>query len=227
LTHEVATVDAVDPSVWVTVAELGRLQRPPISRQAANKRVNRFVELGVLSTKPGPQGTRLVNVVAFARLVAQETDPAQALRNGRPPAEPPEADEVENDDAGGQAGDGPSYHKSRAHREAYQAENARLDLLERLDRTADADDVDRRTMTTFRKVRDRMLALPAQVSADLAAAPDERTLRAVLRTEINRVLEALADELDHLYEEDDADDADDGAAAREPAQAREREEDQA
>lgn len=201
--------------LWVPIAEIAR--RAGVSRVAAHKNVRRWEAQGVLSTRPGPRGTVLVNQVVYDRLRREIADPSQALRNGR-------ADELDlhederheladvavpgaqpaSDGGAGRA----SYHASRAEREAYQAENARLDLEGRLDRLIDRDTAERLTMTTFRRVRDSLLALPATVAGRCAAAPNEQAVRAILADEFRRVLEALAVDLDRR--EVDADD--DGAS---------------
>jgi len=215
LTDVLAAVDGqlTESLVWVSLSEAAQRQQPPISKQAIHKRVTRLVAAGRLSTKPGPRGTVLVNIVALNRAIAEETDPAQDLRNNRAPA--PVADDLDIGDDEHDAGEATdrsapqgkaNYHRSRAEREAYQAENARLDLDERLDRLADKDDVERRTMTAFRRVRDRLLAFPATVAEKVTVAPDARAVRAILTDEMRRMLDQLAGELDHL--DDDGDDLD-------------------
>lgn len=211
------TVDAgvTDLRLWLPLSEAARQQNPPVSRAAMHKRVSKLVGAGRLSTRPGPRGTVLVNIVALNRAIATETDPAQALRNGIAPAE--DDDETRSDPE--QVSGAPSYHASRASREAYQAENARLDLEERLGNSLDAQDVERRTMTVMRKMRDRLLALPAMAADELAGAPDVRTVRALLTEKLRGVLNALADDLDKLSDEDEDgldDDDDDGPGADEP-----------
>lgn len=189
------------------------MQSPPVSKQAVSKRVASLVRAGRLATKPGPRNAVLINIVAFNRAVAEETDPAQALRNNRPPI-----DLLANAyDEGGEGDDEPvrgggvesaSYHSSRAKREAYQAENARLNLAERLEELVSREAVEQRTMEIFRHVRDRLLMLPTRSSERLAAAPDARAVKAILTAEIRRLLETLADELDHLGDSEDRDDDD-------------------
>lgn len=191
---------AVDAQLWVSLAEAGRRQTPPVSREAVRKRVERLVEAGRLTTKPGPRGAVLVNIVAYLRAVSEETDPAQALRNGTAPIAEPDGDDDEAPPGS------PAYHQSRATREAYQAENARLDLEERLDRFVDKDDAARRTQMLFRKVRDRGLQLPVRVADKLAAAPDVRAIRAILTAEIKAMFTALSAEFETMDEDDGADD---------------------
>lgn len=200
------TVDAAatDASLWVTLAEAGRRQSPPVSRAAVSKRVKKLSATGRLGTRPGPQGSVLVNLVAYLRAVREETDPAQDLRNGRSPL----LDELPATDDEPPPGD-PGYHQSRARREAFNAENARLDLEERLDRLADREDVEHRTMQVFRLVRDRLLGMPATLSGRLHAQPDARAVRAVMTEEVRRLLDGLADTLDQMDRADASTDMDD------------------
>lgn len=199
-----------DERLWLPISDAAR--RHSVSKQAISKRVSKLVAAGRLSTRKGPRGTVLVNIVALDRAIAEESDPAQDLRNGREPRRARVPDDADLDIYGDQdmpspaahsAGSTSSYHRSRAEREAYQAENARLDLSERLGRLADKEDVERRTMTAFRKVRDRLLAFPATVADKLTVATDARSIRMILADEMRHLLEQLAAELDHLGDDDD------------------------
>jgi len=209
LTDASVTVDAGAPdNVWVSLAEAAKHQK--VSRQAVHKRVRDLVSAGRLSTRPGPRGTVLINLVAYMRAVREETDPAQYLRNGIDAplfAEPDEDPRLDTTDPlpDGPLSDGASYQQARARREAFNAENARLDLEERIGRLVDRDDVEDRTMTAFRKIRDRLLSLPATLADRLIAQPDAASMRVALDKEIRAVLEAAAHELDALG----ADEADD------------------
>lgn len=198
-----------DPNVWLSISEIAR-QRG-VSKVAVHKRVKAFVAQGALATRPGPRNTVLVNVVAYDRLVKSETDPAQALRNAA--AEP---------DAPQQA-PSPGFAAHRAARESYQAENARLDLEERLGRLVDRDAVARTTMDVFRRFRDRMLSIPPRAADRLAALPDAAAIRAKLAEEIRRELEQFAARLDAMNagavgeDTDWPDDAGDLAGGQQPA----------
>jgi DNA-binding MarR family transcriptional regulator len=205
LTQPSATVDAGAPAeMWVSISEAAKQQG--VSRQAAHKRVEDLVANGRLSTRPGPRNTRLVNLAAYLRAVRDETDPAQYLRNrmdaplfDRPLADP----EVEDDETGDlPASDGANYQRARAQREAFNAENARLDLEERRGALVDKDEVDRRQMEIFRRLRDRLLQLPATSAGRLAAQSDERAVRTMLDKDIRAVLERFANELDRMAETD-------------------------
>ncbi|MBI4921868.1 MAG: hypothetical protein HY834_08970 [Devosia nanyangense] len=210
----IGTVDArLTDQLWVPIAEAAR--RHNVSRAAMHKRVGKLVELGRLATRPGQRGTVLVNSVALDRAIAQETDPAQQLRNGTSaaPVSPEPEDET---DEGPAAPGSPSYLSSRAARETYQAENARLDLELRLDKLADKDRAEQHTIATMRKLRDRLLGLPAMVSDRLASAPDARAIRTILAEELRKALDGLAKQLDGLYDEDDDDGPDDSTDGGEP-----------
>ncbi len=171
-------------------------ERRGVSKQAISKTVGRLVAEGRLSTKAGQGGAKLINIVAFERLVASESDPAQALRNSQVNvSEPPAATSQ------------PTYMDSRATREAYQAEAARLDIAERLGDLVSKTDIGARTTTAFRKLRDRLMMLPGRISDRMVAAPDARAMKALLSGELRKLLEASANELDHLTDEtDDGDD---------------------
>ncbi|WP_162243212.1 hypothetical protein [Devosia sp. Leaf420] len=197
-------VDALDDTLWVSLAEAGRSQNPPVSRAAVSKRVKKLVEAGRLVTRKGPMGSTLVHLPAYLRAVSDETDPAQDLRNGRSTA-PAAIEESEDEPTAPLTGD-PNYHKSRARREAINAETARLDLEERLGLLVLREDVDLRTTEIFRKFRDRLMGMPATLSDVLAAKPDAAAIRTELDDQFRLMLEALAKSLDAMAEAKEEDD---------------------
>ena len=178
------------------MAEIGR--RRGVSREAIRKRVGRWVAAGALTTKPGPRGAVLVNIVMFDRLAADDTDPSHQLRKTGKFAGLAEVDDRPIDaevETGSGAG---TYANARADRESYQAENARLDLEERLGRLVDHEEVGRLQMDLFRRHRDRLLSVPARIQDRLAAAPDGPAMRQILTEELRRELESFADHLESL-----------------------------
>lgn len=223
MTDVLGAVDGgLTETLWVPIAEAAR--QHDVSRAAMHKRVSKLIDAGRLSTKDGPRGTKLVNIVALNRVIATETDPAQALRNGSVPDEPDLPEQPDGDEAGqaasAPASGGSSYHAARASRETYQAESARLDLDERLGKLCYVDDVERRTMTAMRKVRDRFLALPAVIADRLAGAPDALAIRGILSAEIRAVLASAAKDMSGLDEDDETDAfADLASGERDPDQA--------
>lgn len=90
----------------------------------------------------------------------------------------------------------PNYAVERTKREAYQAENARLDLEERKGRLADVAEVEANTFDVMRRIRDRFLGMSSAVAGRCAAAPDERSIRAILDVEIRAILASMSEEFD-------------------------------
>lgn len=190
--------------MWVSLADAAKKQK--VSRQAVHKRVGQLVADGRLTVRDGPRGTKLINLVAYRRAVNEETDPAQHLRNRTEPELFGVADE--EDAPAPPTGSGQrqsSYHDARAQREAFNAENARLDLEERRGNLVDRDEVDRRQMEIFRRLRDRLLQLPATSAPRLVSQPDERAVRVMLDKDIRSLLDKFADELDRMAEADGID----------------------
>ncbi len=203
LTDATTGVDGRAPGsspVWLSVTALAGQRKT--SKQAISKRLSSLANRGVPVETRKEGRELLVNVVSFDRAVGATEDPAQALRNGQADAAPPPPATT----GGGTDHEpsSPSYTAARAARESYQAENARLDLEERIGRLIDRDEAERRTFTVFRRVRDGILSIAAVAAERIAAAPDSRAVRAILDEEIRRTLDRLAAELDRA-DDDDAD----------------------
>ena len=161
---------------------------------------------GCSRRKPGPGSEILVNRVAYDRAIGETTDPAQALRNpglevATADASPPAA---QTTGEGQPKSKGYLLHKETSA--AYQAENDRLDLEERLERTCDRADVENRTFNVFRRLRDRLLSLPSICAPRVANASDERAARLILDEEVRKLLDALAGDLDKPEDDDSGDD---------------------
>lgn len=88
---------------------------------------------------------------------------------------------------------GPTYTESRAKREAYNAELARLELEEQLGRLTPAEDVRKAAFEVARMVRERLLSIPRRLAPLLAAATDERDCEEMVKRELIGALQALAD----------------------------------
>lgn len=87
-------------------------------------------------------------------------------------------------------GDAPaSFAESRAKREHYQAELARLELEAKQGALIPADDVKKQAFTAARQVRDQMLNLPDRLAAELAACSDQFEVHRLLTGEIRKALE--------------------------------------
>jgi hypothetical protein len=204
---------AADASgLWVSISELARIKGK--SKQGVSKRVKRLVDSQLLETRPGDGGEILVNRVAYDRAIGEHTDPAQALRNPGLDIDGAEASAPSTSPAPPSGEPQPKSKGYLAHKEtsaAYQAENDRLDLEERLQRTCDRADVETRTFNVFRRLRDRLMSLPSICAPRVANATDERAARAILDEEVRKLLDALAKDLDKP-EDDDAGDLDEEPA---------------
>jgi DNA-binding IscR family transcriptional regulator len=64
--------DLAEVGLWLSVSEIARQKDK--SRQAIAKRVDSLVEAGLLETRPGPGGTKLVNLAQFDRAVGEVGD---------------------------------------------------------------------------------------------------------------------------------------------------------
>jgi DNA-binding IscR family transcriptional regulator len=113
--------DLVEAGLWLSVSEIARQKDK--SRQAIAKRVDSLVEAGLLETRPGPGGTKLVNLAQFDRAVGEVGD---AFKESA--AETRAEIEIDTSPASPALRD----HQSRAAQ--YTADLKFLDLEERLGR---------------------------------------------------------------------------------------------
>ena len=132
-------------------------------------------------------------------LWARNTDPMEAAKNGKvsvPEGQLPLA-EPNVDEAPARGGDDQhGYLASRASREHYQAERARLDLLERLGQVVSHETVRDETFSIFRRLRDSLFLVGPRISQKLAAETDplriEQAINDEHRTLLNELSRALA-----------------------------------
>lgn len=89
---------------------------------------------------------------------------------------------------------GVDYAEARAVREVFAARLARLEFEVKNASLVSADQIKVEIFKKARQVRDRMLAIPGRVGAQLAAEADTRVIRRILEQEIRKALEALGDE---------------------------------
>jgi DNA-binding Lrp family transcriptional regulator len=64
--------DASGAELWLSISELAEVKGK--TRQTIHERVEKLESEGLLTTKPGPNRTRLVNLVEFDRAVGETTD---------------------------------------------------------------------------------------------------------------------------------------------------------
>jgi biotin operon repressor len=65
-------LDLVEAGLWLSISDIARERGK--SRQAIAKRVDSLVADGKLDTRPGPNGTKLVNLAQFDRAVGETGD---------------------------------------------------------------------------------------------------------------------------------------------------------
>ncbi|MFZ5715769.1 MAG: hypothetical protein ACOY3N_23325 [Bradyrhizobium sp.] len=123
-----ATLDLVEAGLWLSVSEIAREKNK--SRQAIAKRVDALVAEGKVETRPGPNGTKLVNLAQFDRAVGEVGD---AVKEG--------AAETRAELDAGDTPESPALRSHQARAAQYSADLKFLDLEERLGRLVPIDEV--------------------------------------------------------------------------------------
>lgn len=85
--------------------------------------------------------------------------------------------------------------KSRAKREQYEAEMARMERDQMAGRTLDKDELTRALFLAGRKCRDSIELLPTRLAPQLAGETDQHVITMMLTSELKRTLEELARDL--------------------------------
>lgn len=163
----------------VTAAEYAR--RRGISQEAVRKAIQggRLVEC-IVTNERGRQ--RIIPSVADAEWDKNTQHHRKSL---------PDVPEIEDD----LLDDIPNFNVSRAKREAYQAELARLEYEEKQGTLVNAEAVKKEAFRTARLVRDAMLNIADRIAAELAANTDAFAVHKQLTDEIRTALNgALGDE---------------------------------
>ena len=162
-------------------------------RGVSPEAVSKAVRDGRITTVLDKAGKRWIDPAKADAQWAQNSDAAKQVggearrRGGSGPAlDGPQTFEP----GGGQRG--PSYHESRAIREAYLARLAKLDYEERTGKLVPLDKVKVDLFRAVRQTRDMILSIPDRVSPELAGMTDPAVIRTRLADELTRALEALA-----------------------------------
>ncbi len=87
----------------------------------------------------------------------------------------------------------PDLNESRARREHYQAEKARLEALQGRGELVPAADVRKEAFNLARAVRDKLMGIADRLAPQLAATQDARVCHHLLSEEIRVALRGLAD----------------------------------
>ena len=87
----------------------------------------------------------------------------------------------------------PDLNESRARREHYQAEKARLEALQGRGELVPAADVRKEAFGLARAIRDKLMGIADRLAPQLAATQDSRICHHLLSEEIRVALRGLAD----------------------------------
>lgn len=85
----------------------------------------------------------------------------------------------------------PSYNTSKAVREAYMAQLAKLDFEERSRKLVDAKKTKRIFFNAARTVRNNLLAIPGRLAAEITGLTDDKEVEQLIMNEILMTLEDL------------------------------------
>jgi hypothetical protein len=171
----------LESGLWLSVSEIAREKGK--SRQAIAKRVAELVDAGKLTTRPGPNGTKLVSLAAFDLAVGETGD---AVKEGAAEAR------VEID--AGTSPSSPALRDHQARNAQYSADLRFLELEERLGRlvpAAEVKEAGQRAAEAIVRIVDR---LPTYAEAIAVAAAKDGTqgARANLKEIARELREAIA-----------------------------------
>lgn len=135
------------------------------------------------------------------------TDPVEATRNGKLPAEASPANEITpaSDRAGGDASapapppadtaptGNQQYLEARARREDFEARTAELDYHKAVGNLVSSAEMRESAFRRYRTLRDKLLNIPDRVATILAAERDPVTIHKLITDELKRVLNELSD----------------------------------
>jgi len=151
-------------------------------RGRSRQYVSRLVKHGILVLRG-----KLVDVAASDAVLNDRPVAVEPNETG-PSAQPQAAPET--------SGSQPTnYAQARLADMVYRAKLRRLDYETRSGRLIPADEVKAKWFVIARQIRDKLLAIPAKLSPQLAALAEAREVRELLETEITSILRALQDDI--------------------------------
>ncbi|MGA3304367.1 MAG: helix-turn-helix domain-containing protein [Methylovirgula sp.] len=176
---------ALDQSegLWLSVSDIAR--RKGISKAALSRRVSRLEGDGLLETRAGPRGAKLVNLAALDRVRNETTDLARAangigFRQRQHPNDPAFI-----------------YTHEQARRSAYDADLKKLELDEKLGKLLLVEDVAAAVTATGERIVHVLNSLPSRADEIMAFASrgDLPALTQLLRKIVFDIRSAMADEM--------------------------------
>jgi hypothetical protein len=127
----------------------------------------------------------------FTEVLEKQVKPTIRGAKPTPQAEPSEPEAFRPPNVGTES---ENFAASRAKREAYAAEIARLDFEERQGTLVDAEKVRGAAYKVARRIRDGLLNIPDRVAGELAGLTDSFLVHQRLTEEVRQVLTELAKE---------------------------------
>ena len=176
---------AAPDGLWLTVSDLAR-QRG-ITKGPLSRRVARLEDQGLLTTRPGERGSKLINVAEFDKVTGETTDAVREL-NGNTAKTAPLPLSTPGD---------PVLAREQARRAAYDADLKQLDLKERLGQVVPIDDVEAAMVRVAETMVRTIDQLPS-FADDLAAAVAKDGVhgaRTFLKSKARDLRDALAKNL--------------------------------
>jgi hypothetical protein len=172
----------LDAGLWLSVSEIAREKGK--SRQAIAKRVAELVEARKLTTRPGQNGTKLVNLAAFDLAVGETGD---AVKEG--------AAETRAEIEIGAEPTSPALRDHQARSAQYSADLKYLELEERLGRlvpVAEVKEAAQRAAEAIVRIVDRLPTF-AEGVATATAKDGTQGARAALKDIARELRAAIAD----------------------------------
>jgi hypothetical protein len=184
LTQLTPAADTVDGTAsLLSITQIAALKHT--SKQAVSKRVKRLLENGLLAVQRGPNGSLLINLAEYDRVVGETTDFIRAA-NGTQKTKSPELGSSESPAS-------PSLNFQQARKASYDADLKKLELDERLGKLLPIKDVE----AAMIECASSMVRQIEQISAraeDIAAAV-ARNGAAGARAELKRIVHDLRETL--------------------------------
>lgn len=170
----------VTPAAVTTAIKTGRIRAAVVTKNGKElidfDKANELWDRNTLKQPPTVQQQARAKPAASVAAIPTPTDQQlQALIQGLPEDQIPELNE------------------SRARREHYLAEKARLEAMRGREELVPASDVKAEAFALARSVRDGMLRVPDRLAPLLAATTDARETHRLLTEEIRVALRGLAD----------------------------------
>jgi hypothetical protein len=155
-------------------------------RGKSRQYISKLAKAGVLVMRGGKVDVRATDTVLDDRPVDDVNDPPATAAPPRPSA----------DSLGGQTST--SFGQARTVEMVFRAKLRRLEFETRQGKLIEAEAVRKTIADAVRSLRDGILGLPDRMATVLAAESDSKKVHVMLKTELTRELENLANAIDAI-----------------------------